>query len=149
MLNFTRLIWKTLYCCHCYQLYFTFSGSMGCFGGNTQVLRKHLQIVQTEQGGKDCIYSMARQHSGTNCLNCTVSSQWISKQKNAVSRINSSQTMLEGVFYDLQYISGRQQWGLFGVAVFYSRANQKYRVWVQCPGMLLGRIYIIFCRLQK
>ena len=27
------------------------------------------------------------------------------------------------LFYDLQCISGRQQWGQFGVAVFYSRAN--------------------------
>ena len=42
-----------------------------------------------------CMYSMARQHSGTIC---TVSSQWISKQTNALSRTYSSQTMLEGVY---------------------------------------------------
>ena len=52
--------------------------------------------------GKDtilyCMYSMARQRSGTNCINCAVSSQWISKQTNAVSRSNNSQTMLEGVY---------------------------------------------------
>ena len=52
--------------------------------------------------GKDtisyCMYSMARQHFGTTCINCTFSSQWISKQRNAVSRSNSSQTMLEGVY---------------------------------------------------
>ena len=52
--------------------------------------------------GKDtilyCMYSMARQQSGTNCINCTVSSQLISKQTNAVSRSNSSQTILEGVY---------------------------------------------------
>ena len=51
--------------------------------------------------GKDkilyCMYSMARQHSGTNCINCTVSSQWIIKQTNAVSSCSSSQTMLEGL----------------------------------------------------
>ena len=50
--------------------------------------------------GKDtilyCMYSMARQHSGTNCINSAVSSQGISKQTNAVSRSNISQTMLEG-----------------------------------------------------
>ena len=83
-----------------------------------------------------CMYSMARQHSGTNCINCTLSSQWISKQTYAVSRSNSSQTMLEGVFYDLQCISGRQQWGQFGVAVYYSRANNIHSVWVRCPGMM-------------
>ena len=51
--------------------------------------------------GKDtilyCMYSMARQHSGTNCINCTVSSQWICQQTNAVSSSSSSQTMLEGL----------------------------------------------------
>jgi hypothetical protein len=41
---------------------------------------------------------MARQHSGTNCINCTVSLHWISKQTNAVSRSNNSRTMLEGVY---------------------------------------------------
>ena len=39
------------------------------------------------------------------------------------------------LFYGLQHISGRQQWGQFGVAVFYSRANHIHRVWVRCPGM--------------
>ena len=52
--------------------------------------------------GKDtilyCMYSMARQHSGTICINCTVSSQWIRKQTNVASRNNSSQTMLEEVY---------------------------------------------------
>ena len=69
--------------------------------------------------------TMERQHSGTIWINCTVSSQWISKQTNAVSWSNISQTMPGSVwrFYDLQCISGRQQWGQFGVAVFYSRAN--------------------------
>ena len=39
------------------------------------------------------------------------------------------------LFYDLQCISGRQQWGQFGVAVFYSGANHIHSVWVRCPGM--------------
>ena len=38
--------------------------------------------------------------------------------------------------YGLQCISGRQQWGQFGVAVFYSRANHIHTVWVRCPGMV-------------
>ena len=37
----------------------------------------------------------------------------------------------------MQCISGRQQGGQFGVAVFYSRANHIYSVWVRCPGMPL------------
>ena len=52
--------------------------------------------------GKDtilyCMYSMTRQHSGTNYINCTVSPLWIRKQRNAVYRRQSSQTMLEGVY---------------------------------------------------
>ena len=39
------------------------------------------------------------------------------------------------LIYDLQCIFGRQQWGQFGVAVFYSRANHIHNVWVRCPGM--------------
>ena len=52
--------------------------------------------------GKDtilyCKYSMERPHFGKNCINYTFSSQWISKQTNAVSRSNRSQTMLDGVY---------------------------------------------------
>ena len=32
------------------------------------------------------------------CISCTLSSHWISKQTNTVSRSNSSQTMLEGLY---------------------------------------------------
>ena len=41
---------------------------------------------------------MARQNFVTNCINCTVSLKLISKQTKAVSRSDSSQTMLEEVY---------------------------------------------------
>ena len=90
----------------CYLLHATFSGSKWCLRGNTLALRKHQQTVHTVHilEGRTpfcilyCMYSTARQHFGTNCINCTVSSKLINKQTNAVSRSKSSQTMLEGVY---------------------------------------------------
>ena len=48
------------------------------------------------------------------------------------------------LLYDLQCISGRQQWGQFGVAVFYSRANHIHSVWVRCPGMIFSVSRLFF-----
>ena len=117
-----------------------------CSGmGNTQAMRKHLQPVQTVHffWGKDtilyCMYSMAMQHSGTNCINCTVSSQWNQQTNKCCCQKQRQPNHAWGsvwLFYDLQCISGRQQWGQCGVAVFYSWANHIHSVWVRCPGMV-------------
>ena len=86
----------------CNQLHATFFGSKWCLWCNTKALRKHLQTVQTVHflEGKTPFCTVCTQwrgNTGTNCMNCSVSSQWISKQTNAVSSSSSSQTMLEGL----------------------------------------------------
>ena len=117
----------------CYQLHATFSGSKWCLTVNQQTneycFQKHHFVLYVLNGEATLWHKLHKLYSLLT-VNQQTNKYCFQKQQQPNHAWGSL-----WLFYALQHISGRQQWGQFGVAVFYSRANHIHRVWVRCPGM--------------
>ena len=125
-----------------YQLHATFSGSKWCLKGNTWALRKHLPSF-LRGGHHFVLYVLNGEATLGHKLHKLFSFFTVSQQTNKCCFKKQHQSHHAWgrvwLFYDLQCISGRQHWGQFEVAVFYSRANHIHSVWVRCPRMSYTR----------
>jgi hypothetical protein len=124
----------------CYQLYATFSGSKWCLTVNQQTneycFQKHHFVLYVLNGEATLWHKLHKLYSLLT-VNQQTNKYCFQKQQQP----NHAWWSL-WLFYALQHISGRQQWGQFGVAVFYSRANHIHSVWVRCPGMMRPHVFL-------
>ena len=127
----------------CYQLHATFYGSKWCLGGNTwhwgninklyrlyTFFREWHHFVLYVLNGVATLWHKLHKVYAFLTVNRQTNKCCLQKQQHPNHAWGSV-----WLFYDMQCVSGRQQWGQFGVAVFYSRANHIHSVWVRWPGM--------------